>query len=405
MNTARPIDNWVGFFLCGLLFAWSRTRALLGGPAQPGRRETTPPPAGAPRTPPRRILAIKFYGLGNIAMLLPVLGALRRVYPDVEIDFLTMAANRVLLERSGAAHRVVEVDVGGLRPLLQSLWRFLRLARRRRYDLVIDFEQFVKLSAILAYLSGAPQRVGFNTDGQHRGLLYTTRVVYTDSEHQSRIFARLLKPIGAFGELIVPEIATKPEEEATVERLLGEAGATAGQPLVVVHVGSGPNFYRVAVKRWPIPHFAELCDRLVEQFGAAVILTGKGEEERGLIDEVRARMRHKPVDLCDRLRVMDLVALLKRVDLAVTNDTSVMHLTSLVGTPVAAFFGPTSPLHYGPWNEHDHAFYRDLYCSPCITNYNLKVSRCASPVCVREIGVDEVMQVLGQKYLGGGKPA
>ena len=59
---------------------------------------------------------------------------------------------------------------------------------------------FVKISAIIAYWTGAPERIGFNTDGQRRGWLYTKRVVYTDSQHMSGIFGRLLLPLGLWVE-------------------------------------------------------------------------------------------------------------------------------------------------------------------------------------------------------------
>ena len=65
-----------------------------------------------------------------------------------------------------------------------------------------------------------------------------------------------------------------------------------------------------------------------------------------------------------------------------------------------AFFGATSPLQYGPLNAERHLiFYRDLYCSPCITNYNLKVSYCGNPVCIRGITVDEVLQGIDDRFL------
>ncbi len=112
LQRARHIDNWGGFAIACLLYLWSRVRSLLGGPAQPRLGATTPPAPAAPRLRPSRVLAIKFYGLGNIVMLLPVLGALRRAYPDVEIDFLTSVENQTLLERSGTANQVIPARPG-----------------------------------------------------------------------------------------------------------------------------------------------------------------------------------------------------------------------------------------------------------------------------------------------------
>ena len=95
LRVARYIDRWLGPPLCLLLYGLAR---LLGRPLPP--LGATTPPTG-PIPPPRRVLAIKFYGLGNVVMVLPTLRALRAAFPGVEIDFLTLADNAALLEGSG----------------------------------------------------------------------------------------------------------------------------------------------------------------------------------------------------------------------------------------------------------------------------------------------------------------
>jgi ADP-heptose:LPS heptosyltransferase len=390
MNVGRKIDTWVGRVLLAVLFAVSRLRARLGGPPQPARFATTPPTPETEAIVPRRVLAIKLYGLGNIAMILPVLAALRRKHPGVELHFLSLEENRSLLERSGLVDRVWSVNGDGYARIFLDLFRVFVAIRRARYDLVLDFEQFIKLSTIITWLTGAPHRFGFNTDGQGRGGLYTTRVVYRDGDHMSQVFMRLLRPLGVERSTESLELRIDAEEVAAVDRFLAASGIGAGRhPLVAVHVGSGPNFYKLALKRWPPESFGRLCDMLIERHGAAIVFTGKGAEEAELIREAMSVMKHEALSSCDQLSIGELLALLDRADLTVTNDTSVMHMATLVQTPVAAFFGPTDPLQYGPRNPHDIVLYRDFYCSPCLTNYNLKISYCTDPVCIRTIGVEE----------------
>src|SRR3989442_11320353 len=102
LRAARYIDKWVGLGICAALFAFERTTGPLRGRQIAPRRATTPPPLRRPPRPaPRRILAIKFYGLGNVVMLLPVIQALQRRYQEAEIDFLTLEGGNVaLLARS-----------------------------------------------------------------------------------------------------------------------------------------------------------------------------------------------------------------------------------------------------------------------------------------------------------------
>ena len=400
LNYARYVDKWVGWLLCLLFFAWERATRGFTGRRMPSLLATTPPRADDPVPAPRRILCMKFYGLGNAVMLIPVLEAVRRRHPGVEIDFMTLVGNASLLARSGVVTTVIPVDVAGLGRFAQSLRAAMRTVRARRYDTVLDFEQFVKVSTVIGFLSGAPERIGFNTDGQRRGFMYTRRVVYTDSDHMTGIFARLTRALDVAGPLPAVTLPVTDTERAKAREFLARHGVVPGQfPVVAMHLGIGMNFYRVPLKRWDPENFAALADALAARYGAAVVFTGQGAEERGLIAAARARMQHPAIDAADQFSVTELAALLAQCHFVVANDTSVMHLAGLVGTPVVAIFGPTAPLHYGPRGAHDLVFYRDLFCSPCLTNYNLKTSRCLDPVCMREIRPETVAETIASQYL------
>ena len=65
--------------------------------------------------------------------------------------------------------------------------------KRKKIDLVIDFEQFARVSTILSYLSNAKKRIGFNTKKQGRGMLYTTKVNYNNNQFNEQINERASK--------------------------------------------------------------------------------------------------------------------------------------------------------------------------------------------------------------------
>jgi ADP-heptose:LPS heptosyltransferase len=410
LRLARYIDRWVGLVVCYAL--WLAARAygrLRGRDVVPELLATTPPADTDGALRARRVLAIKFYGLGNIAMILPTLHAMRHGArpgePGCEIDFLTLPGNVALLRQSGLVRDALTVEVGSFSAFLGSVARLGTALRRGRYDAVLDFEQFMKLSGILAFATGAPARVGFNTEGQARGWLYTHRIAYADTDHMADIFMRTALP---FGRAVVPAPRVRlPVEPAEHVDVRAKLGLSADEPVVAMHVGTGPNYDKIALKRWNADRFAALADHLVARRGVRVVFTGQGAEEAALVDEARAAMRHgaSAISACDRLSVRELVALLDAAAFVVSNDTSVMHLTGLVDTPVVAFFGPTEPRIYGPRGENDIVFYKSLYCSPCLSNYNLKMSRCVNPVCMRAIGVDEVIRGVDARFPADAMPA
>ena len=400
LHAARYIDRWAGVAVHLGLYAVGRAAGRRLSPLG----ATTPPSAGRTWARPRRVLAIKFYGLGNIVMILPTLAALRAAVPEVEIDFLTLPGNEALLAQSGLVTRVLTVEVATFPGFVRAAARLLRGLRTGGYDTVLDFEQFLKVSGIFGFLSGAPELIGFDTEGQHRGWLYTTRVVSTDSVHTRDLFFRLAVPLGAPpGPAPAWRLPVADADRARVRALL--PGDGAARPLVVIHPGTGESYNRVALKRWEIDRFATVADALVERHAALVVFTGQGALERALIAEARSRMRHPAFDSCDRLAVGELAALLAEATLVLTGDTSVMHLAGAIGAPVAALLGPTPPALYGPSGPRDLVFYKGLYCSPCLSNYNFKMSTCTDPVCMRSIGADEVLAAIEARYFAGSAPA
>ncbi len=334
--------------------------------------------------PVRRILAIKLWGVGNIVMILPLLEAVKEKFPDAELHFLTLGGNADLLEGVTAVDRVHTLpERPAVRSMVALLTTWLRL--RRRFDVVLDFEQFARTSALLGYLIGAPQRVGLATPGQGRGILYNARIPYRDDRHMSETFADVARAIGVRVPDAPPVLAVDPRGLAEAEALLSELPDQ--RPRVVLHVGSGDNF---PGRRWPGERFAALADRLVRERGAQVLFTGT-ERERPLIDACRQQMSQASVEVVGRLSLRGLVGLLSVTDLLVSNDTGPVHLASAVRCPVVALYGPNTPVLYGPRGGPQRVLYRGLPCSPCLTNLNSKTSTCRLPECMRAIDEESVV--------------
>jgi heptosyltransferase III len=379
LSLAKAADHYVGMAVCGVLAGLRFARELVA------------PRTGTVRV--RTILCIKFWGLGNVVLLLPVLRRLRLRHPDARIVFVTLRRNRDLLEASPWVDRCVYVDDGGPLRLLASYLLACWRAWRERPDLAIDFEQFARASAILAVAARSQQIVGLDTPGQGRSVLYHKLVRYDDGQHMGQTFLDLARAAG------VPDAAYAPEpfevgEAARAEAaaLLAPLGANGSLgvtgPLVVLHPGSGDNFQG---RRWPAQSFARLADTLVRERGARIVVTGS-RGEQALVREVISRMEEpgRALDAGGRLSVLGLAALLERADALVTNDTAPVHIGSALGTAVFALFGPNTPRLYGPLSAGSHAFFRDLPCSPCLTNTNYKTSHCRLPVCITDIPVADV---------------
>jgi len=322
----------------------------------------------------REIAVVKFWGIGNAALLLPVLRRLRERYPSARLTVVTLAHNEAVYR--GAADRILSVRLRPFPCALIDLVRITLRLRRDRIDLAIDMEQFVRSSQVLLFLARARQVVAFDTPGLARATLADVRVPYDDHRHMGESFLDVARSVGVRGGRYEP---------GGLRARVPSPIAPGESPLVVLHPGSGDNF---PGRRWPAARYGELARRLVDA-GARVAVTGT-PHERAIVDEVIRASGRPLFDCSGKLSIDELVALLDAADLLVSNDTGPVHLASALGIPVYAIYGPNTPRLYGPLSEGSRSFYDAPPCSPCITNFNHKTSRCLNPVCIRSIPADAV---------------
>ena len=328
------------------------------------------------------ILIIKLRYIGDVLLATPVLRALRERFPEAR---LTMAVNRgteEVLAGNPDVQEVLVVEKGGLAEQLH----FLREVRRRRFDAVIDLTDGDR-AAILAGLSGAPLRIGFNEEHRWRGLLYTTVAhVGPSAVHRIEHDLAALLPLGIEPKAGQPKLYLSREDDERAARLLEEVGLVgAGGALVMFQPGA-----RYWFKAWPAERFAALADRLTESFGCRVVIGGSGQEQK-LAEEIRRQARSTPTVLAGRTPLRTYAAVLKRCALFVGSDNGPMHMAAALGVPVVALFGPSNPDEWGPRGPQSRVLYKGLDCRRC---FHPTCER-GEESCMKRIAVDEVCAAVG----------
>ncbi len=338
---------------------------------------------------PKTIVLMKFWGLGNIILISPLVQEFRRRYPEARLVFLSFSTNRDVISRMEEVDETICLNLSGwfrfALSFVGSWWRI----RGLRASLLVDFEQFCYLSSLIACTSLARRTIGFDTEGSSRGRLYSQAVPYLEDGHMITIFSRLLEV--ASGEASKP-VTLRPVRysEAEGRAALELVSIGKGGPIVGLHPGSGDNF---PGRRWSAERFAELSDHLIASYGCRVYFTGS-DGESPLVERILAHMKNTGLNLCGKTSLGVLSAVLDRSALFISNDTGPLHLAAAMRCKVVAIYGPNTPLLYGPYTDEALVFYRDLPCSPCISNLNLKESSCRLPLCVQSIQVDEIFAAI-----------
>jgi heptosyltransferase-2 len=138
--------------------------------------------------------------------------------------------------------------------------------------------------------------------------------------------------------------------------LLGDDGAR--------WVGMNPGASFGSAKRWVPERYAEVGDRLVKDAGASVAILG-GADERPVAEAIASAMQAPAQILAGRTTLPELVGVLSRLSLLVTNDSGPMHLAAALGVPLVAVFGPTDWRETAPYGARHRLVREDVACAPC----------------------------------------
>jgi ADP-heptose:LPS heptosyltransferase len=336
----------------------------------------------------RSILIVRLKALGDIALSLPVVYALRARYPSARIRYL---CRRQYAEALSGVHELDEVLT-----LPPNATRQVSLAvrlKREQVDCVIDLLGSPR-SAFLTYLTGAAMRIGMDT--KRRNWCYTHLVpraivrggervkCYTLESNRELIRMLGLTPDTTRGIEIGFPAAER--EKGWAQNYLLSAGL-GGERLVGIVPGSA-----YQAKSWPEARFAEVARLVRERLGAAVvILWGPGEEARAK----RIAAKAPGAVVAPPMGIARLGALVAVLDLLVGIDSGPKHLAVIQGVPTVTLFGPTDPCIWDPMTAKHRAITFAVDCFPC------KKKRCSANRCLSEISPDVVLKemsdVLGRE--------
>ena len=317
---------------------------------------------------PKRILIIKLFGFGNFIFLAPTVKAIRKIYPGAKIDVLTYRQNEEICRLyPGLYDRVhaIRFSVGSMAAQIP-----LFCARSfGRYDLAIDFEQFVRLSAIIGGFCQPKYFMGVATRNSGKARAFDTMINYPEKRHiveeyyeAAKYLAKSLgKRIDDSPKLIAPEATGT----ARVKRLLQKAGRRA---MIGVCPGGRADD---AERRYPREKLARALELLLgKKPETAIFLVGSKSEKKDIEFIISKMPKGSCID-ASGLSLGESAALVSRMRAFVSNDTGPLHLAASLGVHCIGLFGPSKEWIYGPYTDKK-TILRDRAHRPIRSNHNEK---------------------------------
>lgn len=321
----------------------------------------------------KKILVIRFKGLGDILLSVPAIRALKKSYPGSHLAVLVNKEAEAVLSGLEFIDELVFFD----RTKHKNAFGFLGLMfqlRKKKYDLVVDLICYPK-SALLAYFSGAKYRAGTPSRGRRYAynisVVAPKNIIYAPEVHLLAVKSAGAEIADRTLEIIIPRTA-----EVIIKSFLERNGLKAGEA-----IGINP-FTNFKTRAWGLSKYAELSDALVEAGNKVILLWGPGEDAAGFL-----RIAKKSLVLAPETDIKQLAALVAKLKLVVTTNTFTKHIAAAVQTPTLTIYGATNPKAWESENSSNSGYiWAGVDCQPCEKN------DCANLKCLNNITVKEVLE-------------
>jgi lipopolysaccharide heptosyltransferase II len=305
----------------------------------------------------KKILVIGPSWVGDTMLMRPMLLRLKQRHPESRIDVLAPPWASSLLHAMPEVSKVIinPFPHGALQ--LGARYQFGKKLRSEQYHQAIVLPSSLK-SALVPYFAQIPLRTGFIGEARY-GLLNDARRL---SKANLPLMVERFAQLAEDAESEIPRPLANPKLEVSAaqrDAALQKLGLQTDKPVAVFCPGAeyGP------AKRWPVPYFAEIAQRL-QKHGFAIWLVGS-EKDGEIADKIISMGNPACRNLCGSTDLEDAIALLSCAELVISNDSGLMHIAAALDRPMLALFGSSSPQFTPPLSPKAEVVKLDLKCSPC----------------------------------------
>ncbi len=333
-------------------------------------------------SPVKEILVVGPSWVGDMVMAQSLFITLKQTYPNSDIDVLAPAWSEPVLNRMPEVRATVTQPVGHGEFGLLARYRLGKQLRQKAYDVAIVLPRSFK-SALIPFFARIPRRIGYKGEMRY-GLINDIRVL--DKTILTQTVQRFVA-LGVARDTSLPPPTPEPRlkvDQDNQQRLLGALGLNLEKPVI----GFMPGAEYGPAKRWSEENFAGVAECLIKD-GYQVWLLGSAKDG-ATAERIQQACQHPLTNLCGKTSLQDVADLMAVLQLAITNDSGLMHVAAAVGCPLIAIYGSSTPAYTPPLTQQATALYEGLDCSPCFE----RECPLGHTKCLTLITVDKVIKAV-----------
>lgn len=306
-----------------------------------------------------RILVIRTSAMGDVALTAPVIAAMQKQYADTEMVVLTKEAFKPFFPAFKGL-KFTFPDFAGRHKGLTGIFKLYLDIKKQKIDRVLDLHDVLRSKILRTFfrISGVPVFVINKGRAEKKSLITGKKKVFLKHtvERYADVFAKAgfhIEPVKEASILPAPETLSKME--------------TFFDNPSLIYIGIAP-FAKHKLKVWPEEYMISLLGLISENVKCRFLLFG-GKEDAGRITFFQESIPEL-INVAGKFSLEEELALISRLNLMISMDSSNMHMAALTGTKVISIWGGTDPMAgFGAWMQPDSFSIRvpveELNCRPC----------------------------------------
>ena len=331
-----------------------------------------------------KILVIKWGALGDIAMSTAIIEDIRNKYPKSEIDLNTMPKFEGFFQEDDRFDCAWSIDLRQKGKAFQNTLSWILYVQKKRYDLIIDFQNNDRSKIILSLLRLFSFKCPIIV-GQHRTFPYHITPEQKDVKPKGIDgLKKMVTEIGIIPGNEMPVIKVSEKRISHIKKVLRESGLLMNDFIILVP-GSHASGH---LKRWGDSKYANLANELWSSKKVRSCIVG-GPDDIEVCQNVHNQSVEATVNLCGTTNILDLIPLGDHALAIIANDTGPAHVLAACNKPIISICGPTDPARVKPLGEKVQTIQADVECKSCY------LKECPNQhICMKSVSTKQVLGLL-----------
>jgi ADP-heptose:LPS heptosyltransferase len=330
--------------------------------------------------PPRKIIVLRASRIGDFINSFPALQALKTHLPAAQLTVVTLPMLFDIAKRCQFIDHV-EAFPGypGMADQLfdprQALSLFSKI-QSESFDLAIQMQGSGVYSNPFILMLGAKFNAGFIRSGDAPGRLDAALPLPESGYEVDRMLA-LTTFLGAPPAGRIPQLLTSPDDRTKSDVFL----SGKQPPYIGLHASA-----RDLTRRWSLDRYTETVRRLQKQHAGTIVVLGE-ERDRDAVGSAMQKSSIEHLNLAGKTSLDELVSVIQRLSILITNDSGPAHIAYALGTPSVVIFGSGDPTRNGPLSSGPFKILAPpVPCRPC------EYVECPiGTICLENIQIEEVV--------------